>query len=101
RTHKAYLAIHAGTYRYESGRDDPGKTVYPSGHLAPGASDAQHPERPDPAQRTGGAETTAGTARVRYDSGLRSAELAGYAANGADHRAGAGCAQSDLHSPRR
>lgn len=50
------------------------------------ASDAQHPERPDPAQRTGGAETTAGTARVRYDPGLRSAELAGYAANGADHR---------------
>ena len=53
---------------------------------APCASDAQHPERPDPAQRTGGAETTAGTARVRYDPGLRSAELAGYAANGADHR---------------
>ena len=53
------------------------------------------------AQRTGGAETTAGTARVRYDPGLRSAELAGYAANGADDRPGAGCAQSDLRSPRR
>jgi hypothetical protein len=49
RTDEAYLAIHAGAVRREGGRADPGQTVYPSGDLAPGAPDAQHPERPYPA----------------------------------------------------
>ncbi|CCK03426.1 Cell division protein [Cronobacter sakazakii 701] len=58
--------------------------------LACRAPDARRPARADAAQHSGRAAPAAGIARMAGDKRLRAAALSGHAANGADHRAGAG-----------